>query len=71
MSNQQTFDFLTGYCSQGKARTNDLSDVDCEQNSQPVPESVKAFRAGTDWQSLECQRFSPVPVPVTVTVRLR
>ncbi len=59
MSNQQTFDFLAGYCSQGKARANDLSVRECEQNSQPVPEPVKAFRAGTDWQSLESRRFSP------------
>ena len=62
MSNQQTFDFLTGYCSQGKACPNDLSEVDCEQNSRSVPEPVKAFRAGTDWQSLEAQRFSPALV---------
>ena len=59
MSNQQTFDFLTGYCSQGKAGANDLSDGECEQNSQSVPEPVKAFRAGTDWQGLGDHRFSP------------
>lgn len=58
MSNQQTFDFLTGYCSQSKARANDSSDGECELNSQSVPESVKAFRAGTDWQSLESSSFS-------------
>lgn len=62
MSNQQTFDFLTGYGSQGKARANDLSDVECEQNSQFVPEPVKAFRDGTDWQSVEPDCLLPASV---------
>lgn len=62
MSNQQTFDFLTGYCSQGKAGANDLSAGECGQNSQSVPEPVKAFRAGTDWQSLGSRRFSSASV---------
>ena len=70
MSNQQTFDFLAGYCSQGKARANDLSVRECEQNSQSVPEPVKAFRAGTDWQSLGDHRFSPASVPASVPLEL-
>ena len=62
MSSQQTFDFLAGYCSQGNARANDFSEGKRELNSQSVPELVKAFRAGTDWQSLESECFSPASV---------
>ena len=62
MSSQQTFDFLAGYCSQGNARANDFSEGERELNAQSVPEPGKAFRAGTDWQSLESERFSPASV---------
>ena len=59
MSNQQTFDFLNGDCSQGKSRMKDLSHQEDERGSQRVPGAVKEFRAGTDWQRLDCDRVSP------------
>ncbi|MDB4476696.1 hypothetical protein N9018_00685 [Rhodopirellula sp.] len=68
MSNQQTFDFLAGYCPQGETRVKDVARVDdlsagqCDQGSQPVPEPVKEFRAGTDWQCLEQRNLSPASV---------
>ena len=62
MSNQQTFDFLTGHCSEGKSRVNGLSHAESERSSQAVPEPGKAFRAGTDWQSFKSRNFSPASV---------
>ena len=68
MSNQQTFDFLAGYCPQGETRVKDVARVDDlsagqrDQGSQPVPEPVKEFRAGTDWQCLKQRNLLPASV---------
>ena len=62
MSNQQTFDFLNGDCSQGKTCVKDLSHEEDERGSLRVPGAVKEFRAGTDWQNLDCDQVSLVSV---------
>ena len=62
MSNQQTFDFLNGDCSQSKTRVKDLSHEEGERGSPKVSRAVKEFRAATDWQSLDCNRISSASV---------
>jgi hypothetical protein len=62
MSNQQTFDFLNGDCSQSKTRVKDLSHGEGERGSPQVSRAVKEFRAATDWQSLDCNRISSASV---------
>ena len=60
MSNQQTFDFLAGYCPQGEAQVQELPSRKEERESQSVREENESCFDGRGQQS-----FSPVVVEET------
>ena len=68
MSNQQTFDFLDGYCSQSCATTGRVGSKESnrqqeDDGSPSVPEAVQEFRSRTDWQDSGVESVVLDPLP--------
>lgn len=71
MSNQQTFDFLDGYCSQSCATTGRVGSKESnrqqeDDGSPSVPEAVQEFRSRTDWQDSGVESVVLDPLPASI-----